>query len=101
MGAAGAIVADGRCHTVGNILVNNHDGEHAVFALVDASRGFHDLVAMVAVHQLVDVFFRDVIAYNGHCIAIFPDGEFQQAHFRRGNHVRVVRVGDYFVDRHG
>ena len=74
-------------------FVDGDHRHHAVLAVTDALAGQHDGVAVVAVHNLVGVAVGDVIAHDGHGVAVFPYRQLQQLHFRRCHGVGVVTVG--------
>ena len=99
--AARPIVANGRRHAVGQILVDHGHGQQSPFALVDALRGFEHQVTMIAVHEFVAVVRRIVVADARHRIAVLPDRQFQQPHFGRRDDVGVVAVRHDLLHRNG
>ncbi len=101
MRAPGAVVTDRGRHAVGNILVDYRYRQQAFFPFIDPFGGLEHHVPVVSVHQFVTVVFLVVVADAGHRVAVFPDGKFQQFHFRRSHDVGVVAVRHDFLHWHG
>ena len=91
----GPVVADGRGHAVGEVLIYHNHRKHPLFPLVYPVGGLHHHVAVVAVHEFVDVVFAVVVTYARRGVAVLPDGEFEELHFGRCHHVGIVGIGAY------
>ena len=94
-------MTDSRGHPVRDVFVYDCYRQQSVLALVNPDGCFHNQIAVVTVNQLVDILFFPVITHEGHRVAVFPDGQFQQFHLRGSNDIRVIAVGHDFLDWHG
>ena len=101
MCTSGAVVSYRRRHSFRYVFVYYGHRQKTVLAFPYPFRRFHNEVTMETVYDFVLVFVGKIVADARHCVAVLPDGTFQQFHLRRRHNVRVVVVCHHFLYRNG